>query len=176
MFVADEVLVDLPFRATEARLVNLTHSGSLTSASERAYGDGLAVLIRVGPLGVGPGISKLVEVCFLDMVAHDESAVLTLRWEATGPGGRLFPVLDADITLTPAEPEATRLSLAAAYRPPLAALGVVLDKAIMRRVAAATIRSLLSRIAEAVALPGTAADGAQAAPASHPAAAAPEAS
>jgi hypothetical protein len=44
-----------------------------------------------------PGMSKLVEVHFREEVARGESAVLTLRWQATRPGGRLFPALDADI-------------------------------------------------------------------------------
>jgi hypothetical protein len=46
-----------------------------------------------------------------------------LRWEATGPGGRLFPALDADITLTPAGEHATLLGLAGCYRPPLGSWG-----------------------------------------------------
>ncbi len=37
----------------------------------------------------------------LRSVTRGESAVLALRWQATGPGGRLFPALDADIWLTP---------------------------------------------------------------------------
>jgi hypothetical protein len=37
---------------------------------------------------------------------------------ATGPGGKLFPALDADIWLTPAGEYSARLSLAGAYRPP----------------------------------------------------------
>jgi hypothetical protein len=35
-------------------------------------------------------MSKLVEVHFLKVVTRGESAVLALRWEATGPGGRPF--------------------------------------------------------------------------------------
>ena len=45
-------------------------------------------------------------------------AGLALRWEATGAGGRLFPVLDADLTLAP-DGEGTVLPLAGSYRPPL---------------------------------------------------------
>ena len=70
--------------------------------SEGAYGDGLTGLVRAGPLGAVPGVSKLVEVHFLEVATRGESAVLALRWEATGPGGRLFPALDADMSLTPA--------------------------------------------------------------------------
>jgi hypothetical protein len=153
MFVGDEVTLGLSFRAAQARLANLAHGGLLTRASEGAYGDGLAGLIRVGPMGTVPGASKLVEVRFRDLVIHDHTALLTLRWEAAGPGGALFPALDADFTLTSAGEQATRLTLAGAYRPPLAGLGGGLDSAILHRVATATIRSLLSRVAAALAGP-----------------------
>ena len=96
-------------------------------------------------------MSKLVEVHFLEVVTRGESAVLALRWEATGPGGRLFPALDADICLTPAGEHSTRLSLAGVYRPPLAAVGAGLDKAVFHRVADATVRSLLARVADVLA-------------------------
>jgi hypothetical protein len=160
MFVGDEVMLGLSFRAAQARLANLAHGGLLTSASEGAYGDGLAGLIRVGPMGAVPGTSKLVEVRFRDLVTHDDTALLTLRWEATGPGGVLFPALDADITLTSAGEQAARLTLAGAYRPPLAGLGGRLDRAILHRVAMATIRSLLGRVAAALADPEGGAEGA----------------
>lgn len=54
----------------------------------------------------------------LDVMTRGEAAVLVLRWQATGPGGKLFPALDADIWLTPAGEYSARLSLAGAYRPP----------------------------------------------------------
>jgi len=158
MFVGHELLVDVSFSSAQARLTDLSQGGLLDSASEKAYGDGLDSLIRIGPLGDMPGLSKLVRVHFRELVVREDSAVLTLRWEATGAGGRLFPVLDADITLTAASEQATRLTLAGAYRPPLAGLGIRLDAAILHHVATATIKSLLSRIAGALARPGNDAD------------------
>ena len=89
-------------------------------------------------------MSKLVEVHVREVVTRGESAVLALRWEATGPGGRLFPALDADIWLTTVGEQSARLSLAGVYRPPLAMLGAGLDKAVFHRVADATVRSLLA--------------------------------
>lgn len=124
--------------------------GLLTDVSQGAYGDGLTGLARVGPLGAAPGVSKLVEVHFLDVAVRGESAVLALRWQATGPGGRLFPALDADLALTPIGEHATRLSLSGAYRPPLGPVGAGLDRAIFHTVAQATIRSLLTRVADAL--------------------------
>jgi hypothetical protein len=153
VFVAGEVLLDLSFPAAAARLANLARGGSLTRASEGAYDDGLTGLVRVGPLGAVAGVSKLVEVHFLEVVTRGESAVLALRWEATGPGGRLFPALDADMSLTPAQEHSTPLSLAGAYRPPLAALGAGLDRAVFHKVADATVRSLLARVAHVLARP-----------------------
>jgi hypothetical protein len=98
-------------------------------------------------------MSKLVEVHFQDVVTWGESATLALRWEAIGPGGKLFPALDADIALTPAGEHATRLSLAGAYRAPLGGLGTGLDRAILHKAAGATVRSLLTRVADALARP-----------------------
>ena len=150
MFVGDERQLPVGFDAAQAGLAQLAHGGLLTPAAAEAYGDGLADLARVGPLGSAPGMSRLVEVRFRDLVIRDEAAVLTLRWEAIGAGGRLFPALDADITLIPAGDQATLLRLAGAYRPPLGQLGAGIDRAILHRVALATIRAFLSRLTEAI--------------------------
>ena len=149
MFVAGEVLLELSFPAAAARLATLARGGSLARASEGAYGDGPTGLVRVGPLGAVPDMSKLVEVHFLEVATRGESAVLALRWEATGPGGRPFPALDADMSLTPAGEHSTRLSLAGVYRPPLAGL----DRAVFHKVADATVQSLLARVADVLARP-----------------------
>ncbi len=151
MFVAAEALLDLSFPAAAAGLANLARGGSLTRASEGAYGDGLTGLARVGPLGTAPGISRLVKVHVREVVSRGESAVLALRWEATGPGGGLFPALDADIRLTPAGEHSTRLSLTGVYRPSLAVLGARLEKAVFHQVADTTVRALLARVAAVLA-------------------------
>lgn len=157
MFVAGEVLLDVSFDAARARVVTVACGGSLMNASRHAYGHGIAGLARVGPLGYGAGMSRLVRVHYRDPVTRGGCVVLTLRWEATGPGGVLFPALDADITLTPAGEQASLLRLDGAYRPPLGALGAELDKAILHRVATATIQAFISRIGDAIAHPAAAA-------------------
>jgi hypothetical protein len=75
---------------------------------------------------------------------------MAMRWEATGLTGRLFPALDANITLTPEGGQATRITLTGVYRSPLGALGAGLDRALLRHVATATIGSLLTRMSEAL--------------------------
>jgi hypothetical protein len=85
MFVAGEVLLDLSFPAEEARLANLARGGSLTRASQGAYGDGLTGLIRVGPLGAAPGMSKLVEVHSTPALAG-RGLSASARCSRRGPG------------------------------------------------------------------------------------------
>jgi hypothetical protein len=45
------------------------------------------------------------------MAVHRDFASMAIRWEATGPGGALFPALDADLKLTPAGEQATMLAV-----------------------------------------------------------------
>jgi hypothetical protein len=107
MFVADELMLELSVGAARARLVNLARGGGLSAASEAADQDGLAAVIRVGPFGDVPGASKVVRARFLGPVYGDDAMRLALRWEATGVTSGLFPVLDADISLTPAGEQTT---------------------------------------------------------------------
>ena len=147
MFVGDEVELDVSFAVARERLMQLAGSGLLLSTSEDAYDLGTAGLARVGV----PGLSKLVRVQARDLAVTQESVGLAIRWEATGPGGGLFPVLDADIRLVRAGERAAVLAISGVYRPPLGPLGQALDRAILHRVAAATIRDFVAQVAARIA-------------------------
>jgi hypothetical protein len=147
MFADQAVTLDLDFPAAKDEFLLLTHGNRLDGMSQDAYAEGLAGQIRVGPLGSVPGISKLVKVSLLDPVRRDDSVLVPMRWEATGPVGRLFPVLDANLMLGQDDQGRGVLRLSGVYRPPLGGLGEELDQIVLRRVASATIRSLLRRIA-----------------------------
>jgi hypothetical protein len=147
MFARQEVVLDLDFPTARARLASLMRGDWLDGVSQDAYAEGLSGQVRVGPFGSVPGMSKLVEVRLLEPVPHDDVVVLPLRWEATGRMGRLFPVLDANLALGEASDGRAVLRFAGVYRPPLAAVGEELDQIVLNRVATATVRSLLTRIA-----------------------------
>lgn len=164
MFVGDEMLLDVSFNAAQAGLANVAQEGTLRDASQDAYGEEIIGVVRTGPLGFALGMSRLVEAHFRGLVIRENPAVLTLRWEAIGPGGGLFPALDADITLSPAGDHATLVTLAGAYRPPPGALGGRPDQAILQRAAAATIWTFLGRVADAIAHPASAAGRARGQP------------
>jgi hypothetical protein len=148
MFVGDEVLLEVGFAAARDRLAQLAGSGVLVSASQDAYRDEVARVVRVG----AGGLSKLVRVQVRELARTGTSTGFAIRWEATGPGGRLFPVLDADIRLAPAGERAAWLTIAGSYRPPLGSLGGALDRAILHHVASATIRGFLARVEAQIAV------------------------
>jgi hypothetical protein len=150
MFVREEARVPVRFAVACTGLARLARGRRLLDASKAAYGDGVTGLAKVGPPGTWPDLSKLVMIHVGDMTVTDDSARLPLRWEATGPGSGLFPALDADVTIRPAEGHATILTLTGVYRPPLGRLGVLLDHAILSRVATATIRDFVGRLVQAI--------------------------
>lgn len=112
VFLGAEIRLDVGFNAAQARLANLARGGLLRRASDDAYDELGTGLARIGPLGAAPGMSRLVAVRFSDMAIHEDFAIEAMRWEAIGPGGALFPALDADIKLTPAGEDAIMLMVA----------------------------------------------------------------
>lgn len=167
MFVVEELTVNISSAAAQARFENLVHGDWLAGASEVAYDGTLTGLLRVGP--AGPVAGKLVRVSFLDPVYSGDAMTVGMRWEATGAAGVLFPVLDANITISPAGDHTARLALAGSYRPPLGRLGAEIDRVVMHQAAAATLRSLLRNVAAALTSPAPAGNpAAKARPGLHP--------
>lgn len=155
MFVSHETVLPVSFPAARAGLLRLARGGWLRDASGRAYADGLTGLARVGPFGDLLGASKVVRVNLLEPVPREDAMVMPLRWEATGVMGRLFPVLDANLVLAPADGDRTRLTFTGAYRPPLASVGSGIDRMVLHRAASATVRSLLRQLTENIVAAGT---------------------
>jgi len=162
MFVTEEVRLNVSAEVARIRLANLIADDSLAGASQRAYGSQRAhaseddyqeqgvAMVRIGPV---PGISRLVRVRFSELADRGDGAALALRWEVAGPGGTLFPALDADLTLEPAGAEVTAMTLNGAYRPPLGSVGANLDRVALHHLATATIRAFVGLLADAITHP-----------------------
>jgi hypothetical protein len=155
VFVGAEIRLDVGFSAAQARLGNLARDGLLRRASGAAFDEWQAGLARVGPRGTAMSLFRLVQVRVCDMVSHGDSVIWAMRWEVTWPGGALFPALDADIKLSPAGTDATMLAVSGAYRPPLGTMGAALDRAVIHRVAEATIGAFTVHIGMAIMHPVT---------------------
>jgi hypothetical protein len=153
MFTSQELVVEASFAVARERLKRMVAGGGLTGVSRHAYEGAFTHLTRVGPFGDAPGVSKQVQVRLIGPVQRDGITTFWLRWEATGPAGGLFPVLDADLQLRGEGLEKTRITLNGCYRPPLGCLGAGLDRAVLHNAATATIRALLRGIADALTEP-----------------------
>jgi len=70
-----------------------------------------------------------------------------MRWEAIDATGGLFPVLDADMVLSPERGRRTRLALTGCFRAPFGGLDVPLDRTLLQSVAEFTLRSAVASIA-----------------------------
>ena len=157
MFVAHDIMLDVGFAAARPRLLNLIGGSGLTGASRAAYDDGLAGIVRVSPSGDLPHAGRPISVRCLAPSERDGGMTTALRWETSGATGDLFPVLDADIALSPAGPALTQLALAGVYRLPFGCPGAMADRVVLRRVADATVRALLVTIADSLTRPASAA-------------------
>ncbi len=136
------------FEAVEAALLDHPASwvpGLLEDAEDR----GERLLADVGfELETGR-VAKQVEVGFGTPYAIPSKTLLPMTWRATGPD-RLFPQLDADLEVAALGHDRTQLSISAHYRPPLGVAGRALDRALLHRVAEATIKDFLDRVGERI--------------------------
>jgi hypothetical protein len=148
MFVKADLTVGMPLSAAKEALERALADGGLVAESRRAVADGLVFVMSVGPRG-SQVLAREVVVRLLPGHDVDRRFLVPLRWEATGPGGRVFPALDADLELTVGDSaDACRLSIMGRYEPPLGWLGDTLDRAVMSRVASATMTALLREVAD----------------------------
>lgn len=143
--VSDSVHIELPAHRVAARLRG-DESWLVPHLEAASAEEGEEIPLRVGPAGPR-WLGKAVSVRLGEAVGDDEALVIALSWEATGPSN-LFPRFEGELVLRALDPVRSELSLSGRYRPPLGAAGQVLDEALLARVARATIRSLLRRVAQ----------------------------
>jgi hypothetical protein len=110
---------------------------------------GQHLLAEVGFAVDGHRVSKHVEIDVGEPVESATRTWIPISWRATGPTG-LFPVLEAELELASLGARLTQLSLNGRYQPPLGLVGRTIDKALLSRVAEATIKDFLDRLASAI--------------------------
>jgi hypothetical protein len=148
MFARYYLDLEVPYADVEASLTADSETwmpGLLRAAEER----GEALLAEVG-FGLDERrIDKEVEIRVGTPYRIPTKTLLPMSWTATG-AERLFPQLDADIEVAALGPHRTQLSISARYRPPMGVIGRALDRALLHRVAEATIKDFLDRVGERI--------------------------
>jgi hypothetical protein len=143
MFVRYYVEVPLSFETVEELLL-WSPEAWLPGAAGDANARGEALLTEVGFGPPGRRVEKRVRIEIREPMRFPSKTVLPVRWSATSAQS-LFPDLEADIEVAPLGPHWTQLSISAWYRPPLGQVGRVVDRALMHRVAEATIKDFLEQ-------------------------------
>lgn len=144
MFVLESVFLPLPSAVVGERLRAVFDRSELDDVASSALVAPEPMYLRAG---AGP-LSKRVRVDRLPDYARDDARVFPVRWSASGPTEHWFPVLDADLEVVPGEDSGTQLRLTGAYRPPFGSVGQTLDRLVLNRIAALTIRTFLTRVAD----------------------------
>jgi hypothetical protein len=151
MFVRYYVELPLPPDQVEAALLGAPADWLSALAGEAGErGDGLLAEVGVGPLG--PRLGRRVAVSVGAPLRYPAMTLLPFTWRPTSGNG-LLPDLDGDIELGSLGPGRTQLALSARYRPPLGPLGRAADRVLLHRVAEATVKDFLDRVAAALARP-----------------------
>jgi hypothetical protein len=148
MFVRYFVDLPVPFEDVEASLLHEPSAwvpGLLRDAEDR----GELLLAEVGFTLEAGRVDKEVEIRLGSAYRIPGKTLLPMSWRATG-AERLFPQLDADLEVASLGSTRTLLSISARYRPPMGSLGRALDRAMLHRVAEATIKDFLDRVGERV--------------------------
>jgi hypothetical protein len=129
------------------RLLLQAPASWLPNLAENADERGQRLLTEVGFPMDGHRIVKRVSIGVGASVRSSVRTWIPISWQATGPGG-LFPVLEGDLEIARLGAERTQLAFSARYRPPLGLIGRTVDRALLSRVAEATIKDFVDRIAE----------------------------
>jgi hypothetical protein len=147
MFVRYFTVLDTPAEPLRMALIDRSPEWLSTVAllSDRHRGD---LVSRVGiPLSDHHSLSKVVRVRLGTATELGRTTMLPMSWEATGARG-LFPVMEGDLELAPLGDGRAQLAMSARYRPPLGAAGRLADRAVLHRVAEATVKDFVDRVAD----------------------------
>jgi hypothetical protein len=148
MFLRYFLDLPVPFELVEISLLDEPETwvpGLMRDAEDR----GELLLTEVGFGVESRRIDKEVEIRLGSAYRIPSKTLLPISWRATG-AERMFPQLDADIEVAGLGPRRTQLSISARYRPPMGAVGRALDKAMLHRVAEATIKDFLDGVADRI--------------------------
>jgi hypothetical protein len=145
MFIYYFVVAPGPFEDVERALLDVLVG--LPGQADVAYREGEELRSR---LRSGQGaVAKTVRLHVGNLHQQDGQVRIPLTWEATGTPG-LFPRMDADLVLAAVGPELTHVEFRGTYRPPLGPVGRALDRALLHRVAEASVKSFVDQLAAAL--------------------------
>ncbi|MDH3306014.1 MAG: hypothetical protein OEO77_00640 [Acidimicrobiia bacterium] len=144
MFVYYFSNVDRPY----ADLIETLASLDLETWAGDAYREGESLRARLS-VGDSAAIAKTVQLELGAPMHGARHTTVPLTWSASGTPG-LFPRMEADLVLAPVGPRTSQVSMRGSYEPPLGPVGKALDRAVFHRIAEASVKGFVDRIARAL--------------------------
>ena len=145
MFIRYYAEIDAPAEAVTAAL--LDGPDAWLPGLAKAAGDrGEELLVEVGFGSERCRLECEVELTVRRPIVFPSRTTLPISWKPRGHR-HLLPELEADVEVAPLGEHHTQLSISARYQPPLGALGKALDRALLHRVAEATVKDFLDGVA-----------------------------
>jgi hypothetical protein len=143
MFLRYYVELDLPTDQAKAALLQ-SPSSWLPTLVDEAVERAEPLLAEVGVGRGGLRVAKRIAVRLGEPVQFPSKLSLPMTWE---PGGHLLPRLDAELELASLGRTRTQLAISGRYDPPLGTVGRTVDRLALHRVAEATVKDFLDRVA-----------------------------
>jgi hypothetical protein len=137
-----------PAPAVEAALSHLPESW-LPEAVMASNGHAMNLMERVGMSVGSRRLDLRVNLEISSPRQLGDTCVIAISWRPVS-NIPLLPSLDGDVEISPLGENHAQLAISARYRPPLGWVGLIADHALMRRIAEATVKDFLDRVAEGV--------------------------
>ena len=137
-------MVGRPYSELEAEF---TAGGGrwLPAMAQRANGQGMKLLSELG-FDVGKRrITRRIEIELGEPRRTEGVTVVPVYWRAASDSG-LFPTLDGQFEIAKLGRTTTQIGISASYEPPMGLIGKIADRALMHRVAEATLRDFMERV------------------------------
>jgi len=135
--------VEKPFREVAARLPALLTR--LDGWAQDSYRRGERLQVKIAAAGV----AKTVRMRVGEPISGEETLRLPVTWEAAGATS-LFPEMSADMIFSAVGDDLTQVKFQGTYEPPLGSVGRLLDRAMLHRVAEASVKNFVDRIITAL--------------------------
>jgi hypothetical protein len=144
MFVRSFVEIAAPYADADAALTR-DSQGWLPGLASSVGEGGEARMAEVG-FGSAVRVERSVVVTVGVPARIEFKTLLPIAWRPSHTEA-LLPAIEAEIELAPMGDERTQLAMTARYTPPFGLLGRVADRALLHRVAEATVKDFVERVA-----------------------------
>ena len=95
-------------------------------------------------------VERSVAIVLRPAVRTTSKTIIPFSWHATGTTAGLFPTMEGDLEVAALSAALTQLAISARYSPPLGVVGRMLDRAVLHRVAEATVKDFLDHLGGAL--------------------------